>query len=341
MNNINDKLTEIIQDAVNDYISKSKDLNSDVWLEGYLSARLPDKTADEIKQITSTIVATINSHETANAEMSKAISEGISAEDWFAKSIEESAGSNSEKGKTALKLYSTITAAENSLPVNENQSEIIDIDSIPTEEFEEDKWNHYRLKDALKKTACEAGRSALVEISDNLYSDMVERGVGEVLSDKETIIDTLVSGADTGLKKAAAGALTVASENGIIPESSVESLSTIAHRAIESLKTFGEVFKGNMTLTEAVIEIKNTAVATVKSLFSLDSDNCESLVGESFGAKAVKIGAKVIGFVGKRVFGFDVAGAVKKVAVVAKPIVKGAVKAVKKVGSFIRNLLPF
>lgn len=154
---------------------------------------------------------------------------------------------------------------------------------------------------------------------------MVERGVGEVLSDKETIIDTLVSGADTGLKKATAGALTVASENGIIPESSVESLSTIAHRAIESLKTFGEVFKGNMTLTEAVIEIKNTAVAAVKSLFSLKPDNCESLVEESFGAKAVKIGAKVIGFVGKKVLGLDVVETVKKVAVVAKPIVKKVV----------------
>lgn len=341
MNIINDKLSEIIQGAVKDYISKSNDINTDVWLEGYLTARLPDKTADEIKQITTTIVSTINAHEKAKAEMNAAMEEGISAEEWFAESIEETAGSNSEKGKIALKLYSTITTAENSLPVNENQSDIIDINSIPDDEYKEDKWNHYRLKDALKKTACEAGRSAIVEISDNLYSDMVERSVGEVLNDKDAIIDTLVSSADTGLKKAMAGALTVASKSGIIPQSSVESLSTIAHRSLESLKTFGEVFKGNMTLTEAIVEIKNTAVAVVKSLSSLNPNKCDSIVNESFGAKAVKIGAKVIGFIGKKVLGHDVVDTVKKVANVAKPLVKKVVNVGKKVVSFVKNTLHF
>ena len=104
MNNNNDKLTGIIQDAINDYISKSANLDTDVWLEGYLTARLPGKTADEIKQITTTIVSTINAHETAKAELDEAMSKGISAENWFAKSIEAESGSNSEKGKKATEL---------------------------------------------------------------------------------------------------------------------------------------------------------------------------------------------------------------------------------------------
>ena len=68
------------------------------------------------------------------------------------------------------------------------------------------------------------------------------------------------------LKVAVSAGLAVAEDSGVIPPSTFEVIATTTHRTVESLAAFGDVIRGRKTMTEAIIEVKNTAVSTFSAL---------------------------------------------------------------------------
>lgn len=64
-----------------------------------------------------------------------------------------------------------------------------------------------------------------------------------------------------------AGLTTVAEESGVLPPSTFAGTTTTAHKTVESLATFGDVVRGRKTLTEAIVEVKNTAVSTFSAMY--------------------------------------------------------------------------
>lgn len=291
------KLTEILRDAISNYASFSEEKTPAEWLQGYLGEKLPDKSVDAIHAISSEILGTLDLMEQKKAALNEAIEIGESAESWFAKEAMKESSGNGETARAAAEFLNDITSAKNSYG-NAIEGEIIDIDG---EVWTDDEWNDYRLKDSLKEVAVEAGKAGMREIASEAFLKASEEGIAAVFEDSEFVQRSLEKGAVTGLKVAVSAGLAVAEDSGIIPPSTFEVIATTAHRTVESLAVFGEVVRGRKTMTEAIIEIKNTAVSTFSAMWKRHGsgvlhDIKDAVVGV-FGLKGAVVSGLVTGLV--------------------------------------------
>ena len=257
------KLTEILRDAVSNYTANSQEKTPAEWLQGYLGENLPDKSVDAIHKISSEILSTLDLMEEKKAALNNAIESGESAESWFAKEVMNESGSNGSKARVAAEFFNGITTANNTYE-NAAEGEIIDIDG---EKWDDEEWNDYRLKDSLKEVAVEAGKAGMREIASEAFMKASEEGIAAVFKDSEFVQQSLEKGAVTGLKVAVSAGLTLAEESGVLPPSSFAVIATTAHKTVESLASFGDVVRGRKTLTEAIVEVKNTAVSTFSAMW--------------------------------------------------------------------------
>jgi len=258
------KLTDILRDAISNYAINAEEKTPEEWLQGYLGEKLPDKSVDAIHAISSEILSTLDLMEEKKAALDAAIEIGESAESWFAKETMKESGGSGEKARMAAEFLNGITNAEHTYN-NTLESEIIDIDG---EIWTDDEWNDYRLKDSLKGVALEAGKAGMREIASDAFLKASEEGIGAVFEDSEFVQRSLEKGAVTGLKVAVSAGLAVAEDSGVIPPTTFEVIATTAHRTVESLAVFGEVIRGRKTMTEAIIEVKNTAVSTFSAMWA-------------------------------------------------------------------------
>ena len=250
------KLTDILRDAISDYAAHAEEQAPAEWLQGYLGEKLPDKSVDAIHAISSEILSTLDLVEAKKAALDEEIEIGESAESWFAKETMKASGGSGEKARMAAEFMNGITSAARTYN-NAIEGEIIDVDG---EVWTDDEWNDYRLKDSLKEVAVEAGKAGMREIASEAFLKASEEGIAAVFEDSDFVQRSLEKGAVTGLKVAVSAGLAVAEDCGVIPPSTFEVIATTAHRTVESLAAFGDVIRGRKTMTEAIIEVKNTAV---------------------------------------------------------------------------------
>lgn len=291
------KLTEILRDAISDYAAHAEENASAEWLQRYLGEKLPDKSVDAIHAISSEILSTLDLMEEKKAALDAAINVGESAELWFAKDVMKSSGGNGEKARMAAEFLNGITSAERTYG-GAVEGEIIDVGS---EVWTDDEWNDYRLKDSLAGVAIEAGKAGLREIASEAFLKASEEGIAAVFQDSEFVQQSLVNGTVTGLKVAVSAGLSVAQDKGVIPPSTFEVIATTAHRTVESLSVFGEVVRGRKTVTEAIIEVKNTAVSTFSAMWERHGTGViheiKTAVSNAFGMKGAVISGLVTGLV--------------------------------------------
>ena len=289
------KLTEILRDAVSNYTANSQEKTPAEWLQGYLGENLPDKSVDAIHKISSEILSTLDLMEEKKAALNNAIESGESAESWFAKEVMNESGSNGSKARVAAEFFNGITTANNTYE-NAAEGEIIDIDG---EKWDDEEWNDYRLKDSLKEVAVEAGKAGMREIASEAFMKASEEGIAAVFKDSEFVQQSLEKGAVTGLKVAVSAGLTLAEESGVLPPSSFAVIATTAHKTVESLASFGDVVRGRKTLTEAIVEVKNTAVSTFSAMWKKCGTGVihevKDTVASVFGVKGAIISGLVTG----------------------------------------------
>ena len=291
------RLTEILRDAISDYASFAEEKSPAEWLQGYLGEKLPDKSVDAIHAISSEILGTLDLMEQKKAALNEAIEIGESAESWFAKEAMKESSGNGETARAAAEFLNGITTAKNSYG-NAIEGEIIDIDG---EVWTDDEWNDYRLKDSLREVAVEAGKAGMREVASEAFLKASEEGIAAVFEDSDFVQRSLEKGAVTGLKVAVSAGLAVAEDSGVIPPSTFEVIATTAHRTVESLAVFGEVIRGRKTMTEAIIEVKNTAVSTFSAMWDRHGsgvlhDIKDSVIGV-FGLKGAVVSGLVTGLV--------------------------------------------
>ena len=174
-------------------------------------------------------------------------------------------------------------------------------------------WNEYKTKDLLVgvgKQACMAGlQSAAIgaglKVVENLIKD------GEVHGD-EVVEAALETGADATVKCAAAGALKVAVEKGIvdfIPKGTPAStVANMAFMAVENVKTLSKVATGEMDVRQGIDAVECTTVSCVAGLAasSATAEACAAGLGSVFGPAGAAVGAVVggtVGYVGGSVLG--------------------------------------
>ncbi len=335
------KFAEILKDAVTSYIESMEKTAVDSWLKSYLQTQLPEKSLAEIEEISGNILNSIQRSDIKMQSMQAAIENGKSVESWFAdEAMSES--KNGEQAKRAAECHAALTEISNLYEDADNQEEVLDVDVIPSDEWNNENWNHYRMKDVLIETAKQAGNVAVKNTANDLYSRIMEYGVKTVLTDKTLITDSVMNGAKTGIKAATSGALEIAKYQSIIPDltsTPTGVLANIASIAIENVNILRSIANGDVGLSEGLSKIKNTTVAHISGLFA---ESFGVTIGAAIGSVVGPIGTAVGGFVGGAVgkfagtkVGTAIVSAGKKVCSAAKSVAKKIGSGIKSIGSKI------
>lgn len=206
-------------------------------------------------------------------------------------------------------------------------------------------WNSYdnrKLATQLGKKAGQAGvKAALFASGVEVVANVCK---GEEIETDEIVKTALETGADTGVKAATSGALTVATKKGVVPipkETLPITISKIACVAVEDAKIMLQVAKGDLTMTEGVDKMGCTSVSMYAGLTASAKG---TLIGASTLSFIPVIGPIVGGIVGGIVgysagnsFGQKVYNGAKKIAKRGKEMVSKGVEKVKEIGSKVKN----
>lgn len=194
-------------------------------------------------------------------------------------------------------------------------------------------WNEYQLKDLGMGIGKQAGQAALMGAAIGVGFDVAQKvWNGEEIDGTEIVETAIVSGADFGVKAAAAGALKVGVEKGIItaiPKGTpAGTIANIVHVGVENAKVIGKMATGELTVKEGVEKMEQVTVSTVAGITA-------SVKGAATGAA---IGV-VLGPVGSAVGGF-IGGTVGYMAgsKVGEKVAKGAQKIREKSRNIVKSV---
>lgn len=207
-------------------------------------------------------------------------------------------------------------------------------------------WNEYVTKDLAIGIGKQAGYAALQGAAIGVGFDVAQKlWNGESVDTNEVVETAIVSGADFGVKVAAAGALKVGVEKEIIkviPKgTSVGTIANIAYVAIEDVKVFGKMATGELTMKESIEKLEQTTVSTAAGLAAMGKGVA---IGAAMGTVFGPVGTAVGGFVGGTVgymagskIGEGVVKYAQKVRDGAKKVVKTVTSGAKRVASSVAS----
>ena len=192
--------------------------------------------------------------------------------------------------------------------------------------WKELNWNEYKTQDLAVGIGRQAGKAAIQGAAIGVGFDIAKKVWNDEEITGEEIVETaLASGADFGVKAAAAGALKVSAEKEIIkaiPKGTpAGTIANIAYIGVENVKVVGKMAAGELSLKEGIEKIEQTTVATAAGLATMGQG---SAIGAAAGTIFGPVGTIVGGFIGGTV-GY-MAG-----SKVGETVVKGAQKIREKV----------
>lgn len=209
-------------------------------------------------------------------------------------------------------------------------------------------WNEYRTKDIAIGIGKQAGQAALMGVAVGAGFEIAHKvWKGEKIDGEELVEKAIVSGADFGVKTAAAGAIKAGAEKGMIKflPKGIESstCANIAFVAVENIKTLGQFAAGKLTGTECVDKMGRTAVSTVAGIAaSAKGAKIGRTVGMMLGPVGAAVGGVVggaIGYMGGSKVGEAVFSGVKKIGKAALSLVKSAAKKASEVVGSIKETI--
>lgn len=147
-----------------------------------------------------------------------------------------------------------------------------------------------------------------------------------ILSDKSIISDSLLYAADSGLKIATAGAVSVAADKKVIaisPKAAhAETVANIAGLAVENMQILSQVGSGEISSTDGLVMMKNNTMVTVANTFGQKQGaSIGASIGTAFGPVGTAVGGFIGGAVGKYVgteIGLDIVSGNSKILSAAK-----------------------
>lgn len=219
-------------------------------------------------------------------------------------------------------------------------------------------WNIYNTRELAIGIGKTAGQTGVMTAAITTGFDLAGRVMkGEEIDSEEVVETALVTGADAGVKAAAGGALTAASERGVLsvipPGTPAGTIAKIACVGVENIKILWKVAKGDITMSEALEQMGRTSTAMTAGLCCA---GVGATTGVEVGAVALSfmpvVGPIVGGLIGGMVgymagskVGETVFDGVKKVAERVGDVVSSAWEGVKNFGSSIAegiwSLLPW
>lgn len=208
-------------------------------------------------------------------------------------------------------------------------------------------WNVYNTKELALNLGRNAGLAGIHAAVLTTGFDMVSKVVqGEKIEADEVVDLALKSGSDAGVKAAAAGALKVAAEKGMVtlipPGTPAGMIANIACLGIENAKILAKVATGEISMSEALDKMGRTSTSMI---YGLGWGGTGMLMGVWVLSLVPLVGPLVGGVVGGIVgymagskFGEAVYDGVKKIGHAAKSAAKTAWNTVKSIGNSVKNL---
>lgn len=223
-------------------------------------------------------------------------------------------------------------------PLSKSSAELMR-DEAQSGQWNELNWNEYKTKDLAIGIGKQAGYAALQGAAIGVGFDVAQKlWNGEEIKGEEVVETAIVSGADFGVKAAAAGAIKVGVEKEIItviPKGTpAGTIANIAFVAVEDAKIIGKMATGELPFKEGIDKIEQTTVATAAGLVTMGEG---AAIGAAVGAVFGPVGAAVGGFVGGTV-GYMAGSKVGETVVKgAQKLREGAVKVAKTIGNGIKS----
>lgn len=200
-------------------------------------------------------------------------------------------------------------------------------------------WNEYQVKDLAMGIGKQAGYAALQGAAIGTGLEVAQKLLnGEEIKGEEVVETALVTGADFGVKAAAAGALKVGVEKnmiGMIPKGTpAGTIANIAHVAVENAKIVGKMATGELTVKEGIEKIEQTTVATVAGIATMGKG---AAIGTTIGAVFGPIGAATGGLIGGTI-GYVAGSEVGKTLVKGVQILREEIReTVSSIGNGLRS----
>lgn len=212
--------------------------------------------------------------------------------------------------------------------------------------WDELNWDEYKLRDlsiGIGKQAGLAGmQGAAVGAGFKVVENLFETGH---VDGEEVVEAALKTGVDYGVKSAAAGAMKVAAEKGIIdffPKGTpAATYANVAFVAIEDAKILGKMANGELDLREGVDALESTTISCAAGLAAGGKAGAiGAALGSVFGPAGTFVGGAVGSIVGY-VAGSTVGRAVVKGAQMIRDVAYEGIKAVGRgicsIGSAVKN----
>lgn len=242
----------------------------------------------------------------------------------------------------------TDVVSTKSMPLTKAQAKRLQLDTQEKMVLPRTDWNAFNTKELILNIGKNAGIAGLHGAAITTGFDLIAKKIqGESVDSDETVEMALKAGIDSGIKAAAAGALKVVSEKGvitIIPNGTPPAaIANIACVSIENAKILAKVANGEITMTEALDLMGRTSTTMVYGLGW-------GTTGMAIGAVALSwlpiVGPLVGGIVGATVgymagsqFGSVVYSGVKKASSFIKSTASKAYNCVKRGASKIGNAI--
>ena len=200
-------------------------------------------------------------------------------------------------------------------------------------------WNEYQAKDIAIGIGKQAGYAAIqgaaigvgLDVAAKLYN-------GEKIEAEDVIETAITSGADFGIKAAAAGALKVGVEKeiiSVIPKGTpAGTIANIAYVAIEDVKVVGKMATGELSVKEGIDKLEQTTVSTVAGLAAMGKG---AAIGTTVGSVFGPVGAAAGGFVGGTIGYMAGSKGGETIVKEAQKIRDRAVETIKTVGNNVAN----
>lgn len=201
-------------------------------------------------------------------------------------------------------------------------------------------WNDsYQTKTVATKIAKKAGYAAVQGAVIGVGFDLARKmWNGEEINGEEIVETALTSSADSGIKAAAAGAIKLGAEKGLVSSilKDTSAAANVAFVAIENAKVAGQVMSGELSGKEGIEKMEQTTVATVAGLSAAGKG---AVVGEVIGAVFGPVGIAIGGFIGGTVAYIAGSKVGETIVKGAQKLRDGAVKVVKMVAEGVCNFV--
>ena len=301
-NERSEQFARLLQESVESYLDNKDDMSASDWAKSYLAQKLTDKAEQEVYKIADDIVNAIKMQTESLQSLRNAEENGQSAEAWF---TEETAFDDGSYGKQAMLLSAANDAFseydENMEYDSDPEVEVLDTD------FSDDNWNKYSVKELASKIVENAAESALYTAFDVLSESYSSMGV-DAVTNADNLIGALRSGASDGIKTAAACAVDIASETGILPKPLTAAASAfISGMSIEKVIQEIEIGDGVSVITNGIKAVQDTATATAAASIKMAKEQIGEraglivggTIGSVFGPGGTVVGERIGAAVGR------------------------------------------